>query len=955
MEPDARYRQFIEVINSIIISLDREGCTTFFNNFSEKLFGYNRDEILGKQIFGKIFPFRDFSGKANVPEYEQIIADPARYYQNESEGLCKDGSRLRISWSATALRDRSGKVTGILIDGNDSTGLYRERKEASERSAILNALLESIPEGIMITDADQVVKQVSRSIGNLLGVSPERILNSDEPARLKMLDLYWPDGRKLEKPGDLPLSKTLTTGEPFTDLEVIARCDGDQKTLSISAAPIRNSHGAMLGAVGIWHDITKRKRLIRHLEDERNFVNAVIQTSGALIAVIDKDGKISRFNKACEDLTGYTVDEVRGHILFDLFILPEERDNVLNVASRLFAGETTVDYENHWVTKSGEKRFIHWRNSIMLDVSGVPIFAVATGIDITDQRKAEAALQESRERFEAAFRSIQDALIISDMETGTILEANETWVSHWGYSLTETIGHRSTELGFYTDIGDRERALQIVRKEGRLADFEILLRTKTGELRNAVFFIEELKISSKSLMLTIIHDSTERKKAEQAILESEAMFRTMFQSHGAVMLLIEPDSGKIVDANTAAEDFYGYSHDELRNMRIQQINQDRTDKIASEIHKAVDRTRTIFEFNHKISSGQVRTVEVYSSPVQLTDKKLLFSIIHDITERNQLKKQLEGERDFVNAVIQTSGALIVVLDRDGRITRFNQACQDLTGYTADEVIGHILFELFILREERENVISIAMRLLGGERKVENENHWVTKSGEKRYIRWRNSIMTNEVGVPMYVIATGIDITDRNRAEKELRESEASLRHVQEIARLGSWELDLTANRLTWSDEIYRIFGLQPQEFSATYEAFLDRVHPEDRAAVNDAYSDSLQEDRDSYEIDHRVVRKDNGEIRYVHEKCQHVRDSQGKIVRSLGMVHDITERKNAEEQIRQKVVLLEKANRDLERFNRIAVGREMRMIGLKREINSLCVRLGEPLRYSLQFADEEKI
>ncbi len=136
-----------------------------------------------------------------------------------------------------------------------------------------------------------------------------------------------------------------------------------------------------------------------------------------------------------------------------------------------------------------------------------------------------------------------------------------------------------------------------------------------------------------------------------------------------------------------------------------------------------------------------------------------------------------------------------------------------------------------------------------------------------------------------------------QAEEALRSSEERLNRAQEIAHLGSWELDLVNNRLSWSDEVYRIFGLEPQEFGATYEAFLEAVHPENRAAVDDAYAGSLREGKDAYEIEHRVVRKSNDEVRIVHEKCEHIRDGSGKIVRSVGMVHDITERKQAEEAI----------------------------------------------------------
>lgn len=140
-----------------------------------------------------------------------------------------------------------------------------------------------------------------------------------------------------------------------------------------------------------------------------------------------------------------------------------------------------------------------------------------------------------------------------------------------------------------------------------------------------------------------------------------------------------------------------------------------------------------------------------------------------------------------------------------------------------------------------------------------------------------------------------EIAEHMKVENMLQQSEDRLKRSQEIANLGSWELDLTNNSLSWSDEVYRIFGLKPQEFGATYEAFLETIHPDDRAAVNAAYSSSVSEGRDTYEIEHRIIRKATGEVRYVHEKCHHVRNESDKIIRSIGMVHDITERKKYEE------------------------------------------------------------
>jgi PAS domain S-box-containing protein len=165
--------------------------------------------------------------------------------------------------------------------------------------------------------------------------------------------------------------------------------------------------------------------------------------------------------------------------------------------------------------------------------------------------------------------------------------------------------------------------------------------------------------------------------------------------------------------------------------------------------------------------------------------------------------------------------------------------------------------------------------------------WVICTG--KVLEWDNS------GNALRMVGCHIDITVRKKLEESLLESQNLLARSQQIARLGSWKLDIKTNKLTWSDEVYRIFGLQPQEFTATYQAFLDFVHPEDRDAVNSAYSRSIAEKQDTYEIDHRIIQKNTGLIRYVQERCLHERDNTGAIVYSIGMVQDITEQKLSEE------------------------------------------------------------
>lgn len=137
------------------------------------------------------------------------------------------------------------------------------------------------------------------------------------------------------------------------------------------------------------------------------------------------------------------------------------------------------------------------------------------------------------------------------------------------------------------------------------------------------------------------------------------------------------------------------------------------------------------------------------------------------------------------------------------------------------------------------------------------------------------------------------LAGRQRAEAAVHKTEEMLHKAQSLAHLGSWEFDHGTGRLIWSDETYRIFGLDAGE-PPTYEGFLAAVHPDDRALVDTAYRSSIADGKDGYEIEHRLLRSDSGEVRYVLERCEHYRNGAGEVVRSVGMVHDITGRKLAE-------------------------------------------------------------
>jgi PAS domain S-box-containing protein len=294
-------------------------------------------------------------------------------------------------------------------------------------------------------------------------------------------------------------------------------------------------------------------------------------------------------------------------------------------------------------------------------------------------------------------------------------------------------------------------------------------------------------------------------------------------------------------------------------------------------------------------------------------------VIRDVTglERAEVERQcvingLAREKDRLEALVNSITDEVWFADFEGKFTMVNPsgAQQFALGMADATDVRRLAESLEVLDPAggpRPVEQSPALRALRGE-VVRNQGEIVRipATGELRHRQVSSAPVRDSNGSIIGSVSVVRDITDHKLIEQALRKSEERLKRAETIAHLGSWELDLRRNRLTWSDEVYRIFGLQPQEFPASYEAFLESVHPDDRAAVNAAYSESMREDGNAYEIEHRVVRKAGGEVRWVQEKCRHIRDASGRIIRSLGMVLDITDRKQAEQALQKAYAELEK-------------------------------------------------
>ncbi|MBS3735130.1 MAG: PAS domain-containing protein [Phycisphaerae bacterium] len=233
---------------------------------------------------------------------------------------------------------------------------------------------------------------------------------------------------------------------------------------------------------------------------------------------------------------------------------------------------------------------------------------------------------------------------------------------------------------------------------------------------------------------------------------------------------------------------------------------------------------------------------------------------------------------------------ILVHDMDGRVVFWNRAAERMYGWSRGEAIGQSAHML--LRTQ----FGVSMTEL--HRRLHDEDRWegrvthTARTGERLVVESRWALRRDVSGEPLAVLEIDTDVTERHRMEQQLQRSEHLLAEAQRIAHVGHWDWDIPAETLTWSDEVYRLFGLAPGAFEPTYKVFLSYVHPDDRPAVEEAVRAALERGQ-TYGIDHRVV-GDDGTVRHVHEQAVVSYDEAGRAVRMTGTVQDITQRKLAE-------------------------------------------------------------
>lgn len=367
-------------------------------------------------------------------------------------------------------------------------------------------------------------------------------------------------------------------------------------------------------------------------------------------------------------------------------------------------------------------------------------------------------------------------------------------------------------------------------------------------------------------------------------------------------IVITNEERKIEWINRAYAELSGYSLEEAAGRKPGELFQNgatdrqKAERMARRLEREVPFTEELKNYG---KNGEAFWVRITICPVYDRQGKLqnYIGVQEDITERKRKERELERDSKILEALSSQANFSIFLKDEEGRYIFVNPEWRKQFDLTRDEVIGKTVFDLFD-KPTAEKLDTQDREVLRDQRSF-LEEEFIQYDDHPRYYTISKFPVTNIPGVSRGVAGIATDVTKLKAAEEKVRRSELQLKLAQRISHIGSWELDLTNNELTWSDEIFRIFEMDPDEFDASYEAFLALVHPGDREEVDRIYTKSIKEDK-TYHITHRL-QFPNGRIKYVEEQGEHYYDDEGNAIRTIGTVQDVTERELNQQRLRESL------------------------------------------------------
>ncbi len=627
--------------------------------------------------------------------------------------------------------------------------------------------------------------------------------------------------RMLSGPGtEAPVAEALRAqmqaGMPCEGLVTTYRKDGQAIALQWSVAPF-HADGMAAGFVGVVRDVTAQQTAEAALaRSERRFQTLL----GSLEDVVwssSIDGKTSLYvNGAAERMLGIPAARLSENTAaWREAVHPDDQEAFDRMIARLLA-EGTAQETYRVRHADGSVRVVDARTSVIRDARGAPERVGGVVRDVTEAHTMQQRLLRKQLFIEAALDVMPDPFVVISPER-VIVRANRRAGDLLGLPPAQLLGAEA--LGFWRP-DDREhmrqafeaalggapftREAHLMLPDGRLTPLEVrgaLLRDDTGAAAG---------------VCCICRDLTERRRTEAALQEGEQRYRALFANNHAPMLLLSPETGGIVDANPAALHFYGYAYEDLVGRPISLLNGLTETEVRAIMARLVTEGGGRVELRHRLAGGAVRDVESYSGPIHIGGRRLLYSIIHDVTDRQRAQEALRLSEALFRGAFETTRVGKVLVTTEGRIMKVNEAACRMLGRAEAELQAEGLAP-FLHPEDRAEGTRIFGELFAGRAaSLQTEQRFVRRDQQVMWALVTAAPVGGGPKGPECFVCQIVDISDQKTLEQSMATALRKERELSELktrfVSMASHEMRTPLATIMGSLELVERFGEQwPEE------------------------------------------------------------------------------------------------------------------------------------------------
>lgn len=759
---------------------------------------------------------------------------------------------------------------------------------------------------VMHPDGTFSFPYVNEGSKKLFGISPEDLMR-DATLITRLIHPY--DRERF----DTSVRHSAETLQPWR--EVLRHIvDGQVRWYDCMSRPELQSTGDILWN-GIILEVTDRMNMEESLSRSQKELSDIIAISPVGIAIYDGKGICTSTNDSFTRIVGATKQQVLGQNYAD--IESWKKTGLLDMARTAIRTHSAKRHEVVTTSSLGKEVF--------LDCHLVPFGEEALLLmaqDITERKRAEEEIRQSEKQFKTLFMSIPDGFYLSEIlfdDNGNpcdyrYIEVNPKFEQIIGLSRDQIIGKRYKELVPVDTTGWLD-AYRTVARTGTPLTYEFY----SNEYQ--MYFETYSYQPTKGQISVFVRDITARKRAEEALSESEATLRNIYESSPMLMGIVElTKDDKILHIydNPATARFFHVPFQGTKHKTADELGAP-SDAIREWIvayRQSQQQGKPVkFEYVHHTPDGPLWLSATVSVIGPAPNGRTRFSYVaEDITGRRKSLAALEESELRFRRVMEESPIGIAIYDASGQCTAANDAIARIVGATREQALGQNYNE--IKSWKRSGLYELAKRAVAENTTVRQDAVTVSTFGK-------------EVHLDCYFLPFGLgnlllmvqDIGDRKRAEDALRQSEERLRQALRVANIGIFDHDHPTNTIYWSAKQREIHGWGPEEV-ITLPAFLELVHPEDRETIEAAVQRAHNPASDgSWDVEHRIIRRD-GDIRWLSARSQTFFEGEGdarRPVRTVGAVRDITEATEAEHEREMLQAQLTQAQK-MESVGRLAGG-----------------------------------